>query len=64
MQIDTVIKANCTAQVIPSPQTIAEEVIRHQVQKDMDVKESSVSRERWQDHRNVPDKVRDSGLAY
>ncbi len=31
VQIDTVIKANCTAQVIPSAQTIAEEVIRQQM---------------------------------
>jgi hypothetical protein len=59
VQIDTVVKANCTAQVIPSSQTIAEEVIGQHVQKDMDVKGSGVSRERWHDHRNVPDMVRE-----
>ena len=45
VQIDTVIKGNCTAQVIPSTQTIAEEVIRQHVQKDLDEKGAGVSRE-------------------
>jgi hypothetical protein len=44
VQIDTIIKANCTAQVIPSAQTLAEEVIKQQVQKDLDEKGAGVSR--------------------
>jgi hypothetical protein len=64
VQIDTIVKANCSTRVIPPAQTVAEKVIRQQVQKDLDEKGASVSRERWHEHRNVPDMVRDYGLAY
>jgi len=64
VQIDKVITANCTPRMIQKAQTIAEEVLRLKLHKDLDEKGACVSRERWQEHRIVPDMVRDSGLAY
>jgi hypothetical protein len=64
VQVDTITKANCTAQVIPSAHIIAEEDLRQQAMKELEEKGTCVCRERWQDHRNVPDMVRDFGLAY
>jgi hypothetical protein len=46
MEMDTFIKANCTAQVIPSAQTIAEEVLRPQQVKQVEEYGTCVSRER------------------
>jgi len=63
-QVDTVIKANFTAQVIPSAHTIAMEVIKRGQESNVDEHGVGVSRERWIDHSTVPDMVRDSGMAY
>jgi len=49
-QVDTIIKANCTAWVIPSAHTIAMEVIRHGQESNVEEHGVGVSRERWMDH--------------
>ncbi len=62
--VDTIIKANCTAQVIPSTQIVAEEVLRQQHQQQLAEHGTGVSRERWMDHTTVPDMVRETGPAF
>ena len=64
-QVDTTIKANRTAHVIPSAHTIAMEVIRHGQEINVEEHGVGVSRERWTDHTTVSDNMdRDFGLAY
>ena len=58
--VDTVIKANCTAQVIPSAQIVAEEVLRQQHQRQLEEHGTGVSRELWTSHTTVPDMVRET----
>ena len=62
--MDTVIKANCTAQVIPSAHAIAMEVLRQQKESNDEEHGAGVSRERWMEHTTLPDMVRDSGLSF
>ena len=62
--MDTTIKANRTAHVIPSAHTIAMEVIRHGQEINVEEHGVGVSRERWTDHTTLLDVVRDSSLAY
>ena len=63
-QVDTVIKANCIAQVIPSAHAIAMEVLRQQHENNVEEHRTSVSRERWTQQTTVPDMVRESRLAF
>jgi hypothetical protein len=58
-QLDTVIKANYTAQVILSAQIVAEEVLRHQHQRQLEEHGTGVSRELWTNHTTVPCMVRE-----
>ncbi len=59
--VNTVIKASCTAQVIPSAQIVAEDVLRQQHQRQLEEHGTGVSRELWTSHTNVPDMVRETG---
>ena len=59
--LDTVIKANCTAQVIPSAQVVAEEVLRQQQQQHLAEHGTRVSRERWMDRHTVLECVEGGG---
>ena len=63
-QVDVVIKAYSAAQVIPSTEAIAVEVLRQQQLHTTLQRGMCVSRELLQDHRNEEDMVRDAGLAY
>ncbi len=63
-QVDIVIKANCTAQVIPSAHAIAMKVLRQQHENNVEEHGTGVSREHWTQNTTVPDMVRDSDLAF
>ena len=63
-QVDAFIKAISTGCVIPSSQSIVEEALRQQQKRHADESGTGVSRERWMDHTNVLDIVKDSGLAF
>jgi hypothetical protein len=63
-QVDTVIKANSAAQVIPSAEAIAEEVLRQQKHRRAQQHGTGVSWELWTEHRKETDMVRDDLLAY
>ena len=62
--LDGVIKSNSTAQVIPSAEAIAAEVLRQQQQHRTEQQGTGVSRENWLLHIVEADIVRDAGLAY
>ena len=62
--VDFVIKANSTAQVIPSAEAIAEEVLRQQQHHAHEKHGTGVFRELWKEHRIETNVVRDAGLAY
>ena len=62
--LDGVIKSNSTAQVIPSAEAIAAEVLRQQQQHRTEQQGTGVSRENWLLHTVEADIVRDAGLAY
>jgi hypothetical protein len=62
--VDAVIQANSAAQVIPSAEDIAEEVLRQQQVNATQQHGTGVFREIWREHRNEADMVRDAGLAY
>ncbi len=62
--VDSVIKSNSTAQVIPSAEAIAAEVLRQQKQRRIEQQGTGVSRENWLQHTVEADMVRDAGLAY
>ena len=63
-QVDTVIEANSAAQVIPSAEAIAAEVLRQQEHKHTEERGTGVFRDLWKEHRNKADMVRHVGLAY
>jgi hypothetical protein len=62
--LDNVIKSNSTAQVIPSAEAIATEVLRQQREHVTEQHGTGVSKENWSEHKNEADMVRDVGLAY
>ena len=63
-RLDNVIKANSTAQVIPSVEAIAMEAPRHHREHVIDQHGSGVSKENWSEHKNETDMVRAGALAY
>jgi hypothetical protein len=62
--LDTIIKANAAAQVIPCAETIAEEVMRQKQLQQREYIRTSASREHWRLHDNEADMAMDDGLAY
>ena len=62
--LDTIIKTNAAAHVIPCAATIAEEVMRHQQLQQREQIGTGVSWEHWRLHDNEADMVKDVGLAY
>ena len=62
--LDTTIKANAAAKVIPCAKTIAEEVMRQQQLQQREKIGTCVSREHWRLHDNEEDMVKDVGLTY
>jgi hypothetical protein len=63
-QVDTTIKANSSAQVVPSAKAIAEEVLRQHEQTHTEHRGTCVFWELWKKHRNEADMVRNFGLDY
>jgi hypothetical protein len=62
--LDTIIKANAAAQVIPCAETNAEEVMRQQQLQQREQIGAGVYREHWRLRDNEADMVKDVGLAY
>ncbi len=58
--VDTIIKANRTAQVIPSAHIVAEEVLRQKHQRQLEEHGTGVSRKLWTSHTTVPDMLRET----
>ena len=58
------IKANSTAQVIPSAEAMAMEVLRQQREHVIEQHGTGVSLENWSEHKNGADMVRDDVIAY
>jgi hypothetical protein len=63
-QVDAVIKANSAAQVIPSAEAIAAEVLKQHKDSATQQHGTGVFREIWREHRNEAGMVREAGLAY
>jgi hypothetical protein len=59
-----VIKSNSTAQVIPSAEAIATEVLRQQDLQRIEQNGTSLIRENSTAHNVEADMIRDSGMAY
>jgi len=62
--MDASINANVAAKVIPSAEVIAEEITKQHREQEIQPNGTRVLRNRWMDHRNEADMVRDAGLAY
>jgi hypothetical protein len=62
--LDRVIKSNSTAQVIPSAEVIAMEVLRQQHLQRIEQNGTSLIRENWTAQTVEADMIKDSGMAY
>ena len=62
--LDGVIKSNSTAQVIPSAEAIAAEVLRQQQLYRIEQRGTGLIRENWTEASVEADMVRDAGLSY
>jgi hypothetical protein len=59
--VDAIIKANSAAQVIPSAEAIAEEVMKQQLVEQVQREGTCMIREQWKLHNNQANMVREAG---
>jgi hypothetical protein len=59
-----VIQSYAAANILPSVKAIREEVLRQSQHQQLEEHGTCVSKERWEDHQNEADMVREAGLAY
>ncbi len=62
--MDAIIKASVVAKVIPSAEAIATEFTKQHREQQIQQNRAGLIRERWMDHNNKVDMVRDAGVAY
>jgi hypothetical protein len=62
--VDVVIKANSAPEVIPSTKAIAVEVMKQQQRQNTEYNGNRHRRERWTEHQNEANKIREAGITY